>query len=152
MYPMYPLLNLKFPSFGLRISRVVFRDPPGIVLLRAWGWTNLPPTRRMLWIWGAPTLRSNQISSQSSPVPQKSWKLVLRPPQINHEKWILKSWEIQFLWKLIFAIPPLPNTYFCNPRHPNSNPKIIRKSNLEMDMRDSPFLVQKYLPEQQLSK
>ena len=33
----------------------------------------------------------------------------------------------------------MPNACFCNPRHPNSDPKIIRKSNLEIDMKKSCF-------------
>ena len=62
----------------------------------------------------------------------------------NHENLTLESQEIQFLRKLIFAIPSMPNACFCNPGHPNSDPKIIRKSNLEIDMTKSCFVVQKY--------
>ena len=62
----------------------------------------------------------------------------------NHEKLTVESWEIQFVQKLIFAIPPLPNAWFSNPRHPDSNPKIIRKSNLEIDMKKLCFPVQMY--------
>ena len=35
----------------------------------------------------------------------------------------------------MFAIPPLPNAWFSNPRHPDSNPKTIRKSNLEINVK-----------------
>ena len=47
----------------------------------------------------------------------------------------LESQEIQFLRKLIFAIPSMPNACFCKPGHPNSDPKTNRKSNLEIDMK-----------------
>ena len=53
----------------------------------------------------------------------------------NHEKLTLEAWEIQFLQKLIFAIPSLPNAWFSDPRHPDSDPKIIRKSNLEINVK-----------------
>ena len=58
---------------------------------------------------------------------------------------ILESQEIQFLRKLMmFAIPSTQNACFCNPGHPNSNPKIIRKNNnLKIDMKNSSSLVQK---------
>jgi hypothetical protein len=59
----------------------------------------------------------------------------------NHENLTLESQEIQLLRKLIFSIPSMPNACFCNPGHPNSDPKIIRKSNLEIDMNKSCFLV-----------
>jgi hypothetical protein len=62
----------------------------------------------------------------------------------NHENLTLESQEIQFLRKLIFAIPSMPNACLCNPGHPNSHPKIIRKSNLEIDMNKSCFLIKKY--------
>ena len=52
----------------------------------------------------------------------------------NHQKRTLESSEIQFLRKLICAITPLPNACFCNPNHPISDPKIIRKNNLEINM------------------
>ena len=57
----------------------------------------------------------------------------------NHEKITLESQEIQFLRKLIFAIPSMPNACFCNPGHPNSDPTTIRKSNLKIDMKKSFF-------------
>ena len=62
----------------------------------------------------------------------------------NHENLTLESQEIQFLRKLTFSIPSMPNACFCNPGHPNSDPKIIRKSNLEIDMKKSCFLIKKY--------
>ena len=62
----------------------------------------------------------------------------------NHEKLTLESQEIQLLRKLILSIPSMPNACFCNPGHPNSDPKIIRKSNLEIDMNKSCFLIKKY--------
>ena len=61
----------------------------------------------------------------------------------NHEKMTLESQEIQFLRKLIFAILSMPNACFSNPRHRNLDPKTNRKSNLEIDMKKSSFLVQK---------
>ena len=45
----------------------------------------------------------------------------------NHEKMTLESQEIQFLRKLIFAIPSMPNACFSNPRHQNLDPKTNRK-------------------------
>ena len=53
-------------------------------------------------------------------------KLIPRRPT-DHEKSTLESEEIQFRRKLIFAIPPLPNACFCNPRQPDLDPKTIRK-------------------------
>merc|ERR1711966_434040 len=52
----------------------------------------------------------------------------------------LESQEIQFMRKLIFAIPSMPNTCVSNPRHRNLHPKTNRKSNLEIDMKKSFFL------------
>ena len=63
----------------------------------------------------------------------------------NHE-----NWTCNHLRKLIFAIPPLPYACFCNPRHPNLDPKIIRKSNLEIDMNKNSFFGPKVT--KQLSK
>ena len=37
--------------------------------------------------------------------------------------------------KAFFAILPLPNTWFFNPKHPDSDPKVIRKSNLKLPIR-----------------
>ena len=62
----------------------------------------------------------------------------------NHEKMTLESQEIQFMRKLIFAIPSMPNACFSNPRHPNLDPKTNRKSNLEIDMKKTVSFVQKY--------
>ena len=62
----------------------------------------------------------------------------------NHENSSLESQEIQFLRKLIFAIPSMPNTCFSNPRHPNLDPKTNRNSNLEIDMKKTVSFVQKY--------
>ena len=62
----------------------------------------------------------------------------------NHEKMTLESQEIQFLRKLIFAIPSMPNACFCKPGHPNLDPKTNRKSNLEIDMKKTVSFVQKY--------
>ena len=82
-------------------------------------------------------------SSNFKPVskPTKIMKIGLKANQ-NHEKSTLEPSEIQFLQKLIFAIPPLP--CFCNPGHPNLDPKIMRKSKLEIDMKTCCFLLQKY--------
>ena len=54
----------------------------------------------------------------------------------NHEKSTLESQEIQFLRKLIFAIPSMPNACFSNPRHRNLDPKTNRKSNLAIYMKN----------------
>ena len=62
-----------------------------------------------------------------------------------HEEWTLESREIQFLRKLILAMCPLPNAWFSNPRHPDSYPKIIRKSNLEIRMKSALFVGPKVL-------
>ena len=45
-----------------------------------------------------------------------------------------ESWGIRILRKLIFATHLMPNAWFSNPRHPDSNPNIIRKRNLETSM------------------
>ena len=91
------------------------------------------------------TPKSHENSSIFEPV-SKATKAMKSGPKAtqNHDKSTLESQEIQFLRKLIFAIPSMPNACFCNPGHPNSDPKIIRKSNLEIDMKKSSFLVQKY--------
>ena len=60
----------------------------------------------------------------------------------NHKKSTLDSLEIQFLRKLICALPPLPNACFYNPRHPNLDPEIIRKNNLEIYIYEKIFLDQ----------
>ena len=72
MYPMYALLSLKSPNFGLNISGVGFRDS-GLFVTRARGPTHLPPTQRVPRIWGCSriTLKKHQISSQA-PRQQKS--------------------------------------------------------------------------------
>ena len=60
-----------------------------------------------------------------------------------------ESSEIQFLRKLIFAIPPMQNACFSNPRHPDSNPKITRKSNLGTSMNKHTFLRPRHLKSSQ---
>ena len=73
----------------------------------------------------------------------KAMKIGPKPTQ-NCEKSTLESQEIQFLRKLIFAILSMPNACFSNPGHPNSDPQIIRKSNLKIDLRKSCFSIQTY--------
>ena len=73
----------------------------------------------------------------------KAMKIAPKATQ-NHEKSTLESQEIEFLRKLIFAIPSVPNACFSNPRHRNLDPKTNKKSNLEIDMRKSFFLIQKW--------
>ena len=97
-----------------------------------------PPTHSGLRIWDDLRIASKFTNFQANLQGMK-----IGPKAIpNHEKSILKSKELQFLRKLIFAITSLRNPCFCNPRHPNSNPKSIRKSNLEIDMQKSSFLGQ----------
>ena len=90
---------------------------------------------------------------QNHPEKSSNFKPVSRATKIkkigpkatqNHEKSTPESWEIQFLQKSIFTIHALPNACFCNPRHPNLDSKMSRKSNLEIDMILFCFLVQKY--------
>ena len=91
------------------------------------------------------TPESYENSSIFEPVSKATKAMKIGPKATqNHEKSTLESWEIQFLRKLIFAIPSMPNPCFCNPRHPNLDPKIMRKSNLEIDMKKYSFLLQKY--------
>ena len=102
-----------------------FRDP-GLFVHRAQEPTIYPqPDRSQNLGWPQNVLDK---SSNFMPVSRatKVMKIVPKATQ-NHKKWTLEPWEFQFLWKLIFAIHPLPNVCFCNPRHPNSDPKIIRK-------------------------
>ena len=117
-----------------------FRDP-GLVLLRAWEQANYhqPDWAQDLgWPQNHP-----EKSPNFKPVSRatKIMKIGLKATQ-NHEKSTLESLEIQFLQKLIFAIPPLPNAWFSNPRHPDSDPKITRKSNLDINMKKSCFSIQ----------
>ena len=78
----------------------------------------------------------------------KAMKIGPRLPKLmknrpcNHNK-------IQFLRNLFFAIPSTPNACFSDPRHPNLDPKIIRKSNLEIDMKKNGFLIQMYFKSSQ---
>ena len=62
-----------------------------------------------------------------------------------YEKGSHKSKEIQFLRKLIFAIPPLSKACFSNPKHPDSDPKINRKRNMGTSMNKHTFSNLKYL-------
>ena len=87
----------------------------------------------------------HENSSIFEPV-SKATKAMKSSPKAtqNHEKSTLESQEIQFLRKLIFAIPSMPNACFSNPRHPNLDPKTNRKSNLEIDMKKTVSFVQNY--------
>ena len=90
------------------------------------------------------TLESYENSSIFELVSKATKAMKIGPKATqNHEKSTLESQEIQFLRKSIFAIPSMPNACFCNPRHPNSDPKIIRKNNLKINMNKSYILVQK---------
>ena len=62
----------------------------------------------------------------------------------NHEKWSLESWETRLLWKPLFAILPLPNAWFFNPRHPDWDPKSIRKNSQEINVKKSFLLLRRY--------
>ena len=68
----------------------------------------------------------------------KAMKIGTKATQ-NHEKMTLESQEIQFLRKLIFAIPSMPNACFCNPGHPDSGPKIIQIIDLEASMKKDTY-------------
>ena len=46
--------------------------------------------------------------------------------------------------KLVFAILLVPNAWFSNPRHPDSDPRIIRKNNLETSMTKYTFCDPRY--------
>ena len=87
----------------------------------------------------------DENSSIFEPVSKATKAMKIGPKATqNHEKSTLESWEIQFLQKLIFAIPSMPNACFSNPRHPNLDPKTNRKSNLEIDMKKTVSFIQKY--------
>ena len=92
------------------------------------------------------TLKSHENSSIFEPVSKATKAMKIGPKATqNHENSNLESQEIQFLRKLIFAIPSMPNACFSNPRHPTLDPKTNRKNNLEIDMRKTSFFIQKYL-------
>ena len=91
------------------------------------------------------TPKSHENSSIFEPVSKATKAMKIGPKATqNHEKSTLESQEIQFLRKLIFAIPSMPNACFSNPRHPNLAPKINRKRNLEIDMKKTASFIQKY--------
>ena len=76
------------------------------------------------------TPESYENSSIFEPVSKATKAMKIGPKATqNHEKSTLKSQEIRFLRKLIFAIPSIPNTCFSNPRHPKLDPKNNRKNN-----------------------
>ena len=104
------------------------------------GMTQLSPTL-LQEVLDKFTLKSHQISSKS-PGQQKSWKFVPKPRKIM-TKWTLVLWEIQLLRKLILAKYLKPNGESSNPRHPNSNPRIIRKNSLEIHMKKLIFVAPK---------
>ena len=87
----------------------------------------------------------HENSSIFEPVSKATKAMTIGPKATqNCEKSTLESQEIQFLRKLIFAIPSMPNACFSNPRHPNLDPKTNRKNNLEIDMKKTVSFVQKY--------
>ena len=142
MCPMSSLLNLKTLNLGLRISRIGLRDP-GIVVSRAReqadyhqpsGCFGSGVTPKSPW----KSLNFQEISRQQ---PHNIMQIGPKDTQ-NHGKQILESWGIQLLRKLIFAIPPTPNAWFSNPRHPDADAKIIRKRNLQTSINKYTFLVQ----------
>ena len=84
MYPMYPLLSLKIPSFGLKISRISFRDP-GLIVTRAREATNLAQPGGC---------------SGSGVTPEPPWKVIKFHASLqgnkSHENWSQghqKSWK-----------------------------------------------------------
>ena len=102
----------------------------------------LPPTRGS---GSGMTPESYENSSIFESVSKATKTMKIGPKATpNCEKSTLESQEIQFLRKLIFAILSMPNACFSNPRHPNLDPKTKRKSNLEIDMKQTVSFVQKY--------
>ena len=75
------------------------------------------------------TPESYENSSIFEPVSKAAKAMKIGPKATqNHEKSTLESQEIQFLRKLIFAIPSMPNACFSNPRHPKLNSKVTEKA------------------------
>ena len=102
MYPMYPLLSLKIPSFGLRSSRVRFQGSWNSV---TWGPgpTHLPPTR---------------LVAGSGVTPESPWKVIKFHASLegnkSHENWSQghsKSWKID---PGIMRNPIAAKVDFCN--------------------------------------
>ena len=87
MYPMCPLLNLKIPNLGLRISGIVFRDP-GLFANSAWGPKHLPPTQLGLRIQDEPRITLKIIQFQAN-VQGKKIHDIKPNANHNHEKWLL---------------------------------------------------------------
>ena len=140
MYPMYSLLNLKIPSFGLRISRIRFQGS-GIIVTRARGSNHLPPTQKVPRSRVTPEWKVTNFKPFSNAA--NVMKIGTKATQ-NHEKRTLETWEIQLLRKSIFAIHPLPNAWFFNPRHPDSDSKSIRTNNLQISITILFLLVPRY--------
>ena len=140
---LYTLFSVsRFPVLVSGSLESGFRDP-GIMLLSARERTNLPqPGWSQDLGWPQNHHEKSSIFKPVSSAP----KVMKTGPKVtqNHEKLILESWEIQFLQKLFFAIPPLPNAWFSNPRHPDSDPQITRKNNLEIVVKRPCLLVQMY--------
>ena len=75
------------------------------------------------------TPESYENSSIFEPV-SKATKAMKSGPKAtqNHEKSTLESQEIQFMRKLIFAIPSMQNACFSNPIHSNLYSKATEKA------------------------
>ena len=125
MYPMYSLLNLKTPALGLRISETDVRDP-GTVATRA---QDPPILRPLEWpeIWCDPriTLKCHQTSSQS-PGNERHANLC----QGHSKSWKMDSGTMTNTAsaKVDFWIMYRAKCLVSNPRHPDPDPKIIRKN------------------------
>ena len=138
MYPMYPLLNLKTPSFGVRISRVSFRDP-GLVLLRA---REAPIYHQPGGYFGS-GVPPKFIKFQASPQGNKSYE--------NWSQGNQKSWEID---PGIMGNPICAKVDFCNTslakclvfraRTPRFRPKYHQKRQPGNRYKKSMFSVQMY--------
>ena len=100
----------------------------------------LPPARSQDLGWLRVAMKNHRISSPS-PGHQKSWKLVLRPPK-NIKNGPSKQQNSNFCEKLVFATPLTPNACFWSPRHPESDPKINTKCDLETSITKTLSLVQ----------
>ena len=131
------MVNLSF-----LMSHVSCLRSPGLFTVPKKGTHRPQPTRGS---GSGMTPESYENSSIFEPV-SKATKAMKSGPKAtqNHEKSTLESQEIQFLRKLIFAIPSMPNACFCIPGHPNSDQKSSEKNNLEIAMNKSSILDQKY--------
>ena len=116
MYPMYPLVSLKIPSFGLRISRVRSQGS-WIRSQEAWN----PVFLLLLAPGNQPIYPQPRSVSGSGMTPKSLWKVIKFQASLqgnkNHENW---SQSHQKSWKIgpgIIRNPISAKVDFCNTFH-----------------------------------